>query len=72
MEEARRVLARLERIHALDRGAAVPGVLLAELQALLHEAEAWARAEQEVPDSALQAVSHGREMLQGASRTLLA
>jgi hypothetical protein len=72
MEEARRVLERLERIHALDRDAALPGVLLGELQALLHEAEAWARAEQNVPDSALEAVAQGRQMIEGTSRTLLA
>ena len=72
MEEARRVLARLERIQALDRGQALPGVLLAELQALLREAEEWAKAEQEVPDSALQAVAQGRQMIKGTSRTLLA
>ena len=41
MEEARRVLARLERIEALERDRAVPGVLLDELRALLAEAEAW-------------------------------
>ena len=45
MEEARRVLERLTRIEALDRGSAAPGELLGELRALLHEAEAWARAE---------------------------
>jgi len=40
MEEARRVLARLERIEALERDSALPGVLLGELRALLEEAEA--------------------------------
>ena len=42
MEEAR-VLARLDRIDALDREGAPPGELLAELRGLLREAEAWTR-----------------------------
>jgi hypothetical protein len=45
MEEARRVLERLERIEALDRASAPPGELLAQVRALLHEAEEWTRAE---------------------------
>jgi hypothetical protein len=66
MEEARRVLARLERIDALERS------LLEELRALLHEAEEWVKAEREVPETAVDAVARGRQMLQGTSRTLLA
>ena len=42
MEEAR-VLARLDRIDALDREGAAPGELLAELRGLLREAEEWTR-----------------------------
>ena len=42
MEEAR-VLARLDRIDALDREGAPPGELLAELRGLLREAETWTR-----------------------------
>ena len=38
MDEAR-VLARLDRIDALDRSGAAPGELLAELRGLLEEAE---------------------------------
>ena len=72
MEEARRVLARLERIEALDRGQALPGALLAELRALLAEAEAWSRAERQVPEPALEAVERCRVMLESTSRTLLA
>jgi hypothetical protein len=72
MDEARRVLARLERIEALQRGHALPADLLEELRALLHEAEAWTRAEQDVPEKALQAVARGREMLGETGRTLLA
>ena len=72
MEEARRVLARLERIDALQREHALPADLLAEVRALLHEAEAWARAERDVPEKALQSVALGCEMLGIPSRTLLA
>jgi hypothetical protein len=42
--EAATVLARLERIEALRAGGPA-GELLVELQALVPEAEAWARAE---------------------------
>lgn len=72
MEEARRVLARLERIDALERELALPGELLGELRALLVEAEAWARAERRVPDAAADAVERCRQMLEDTSRTLLA
>jgi hypothetical protein len=43
-DEAGRVLQRLERIEALDRERAPAAELLGELRALVHEAEAWARA----------------------------
>ena len=42
MDEAR-VLARLDRIDALDRTRAEPGKLLAELRGLLRDAEEQAR-----------------------------
>jgi hypothetical protein len=45
MEEARRVLERLERIDALEGAGAAPQELLGELRELLREAEAWARIE---------------------------
>lgn len=45
MDEARRVLERLERIEHLDRKATPAAEVLTELRALLHEAEAWTRAE---------------------------
>ena len=45
MDEARRVLDRLARIEALERSEAPACELLAELRALLREAEAWARLE---------------------------
>jgi hypothetical protein len=47
MDEARAVLARLERIEALEReGAGVPS-LLAELRELVSEATAWAERERD-------------------------
>ena len=45
MDEARAVLARLERIETLERARADPAVLLGELRELVREAEAWARRE---------------------------
>jgi hypothetical protein len=45
MEEARAVLARLERIEVLERTGADRAVLLDELRELVHEAETWARRE---------------------------
>jgi hypothetical protein len=45
MEEARAVLRRLDRIERLDRARVPAGVLLAELRALVEEAEVWARRE---------------------------
>ena len=47
MEEARAVLARLERIEALDRAEAEPGVLLGELRELVREVELWAKRERD-------------------------
>jgi hypothetical protein len=47
MEEARAVMARLERIDALERARADPAVLLAELRELVREAETWARRERD-------------------------
>jgi hypothetical protein len=45
MDEARTVLARLERIEALERAGSPPAAVLAEVRALLGEAEEWVRAE---------------------------
>jgi hypothetical protein len=47
MEEARAVLARLERIEALDRAHAPPVVVLDELRELVREVEAWAKRERD-------------------------
>lgn len=45
MEEARRVVERLERISDLERDQAPPDELLGELRLLVREAEIWLRAE---------------------------
>jgi hypothetical protein len=45
MDEAAKVLERLERIDALGREQVPPGELLGELRALVREAEAWASLE---------------------------
>jgi len=45
VEEARRVIERLERIETLDRATADPAELLAEVRGLLHDAEALVRVE---------------------------
>jgi predicted nucleic acid-binding protein len=47
VDEARAVLARLERIEALDRSGAAPDVVLSELRELVQEAEMWARRERD-------------------------
>jgi hypothetical protein len=45
MDAAGRVLTRLERIERLDAAGAAPAAILAELRALVAEAETWARTE---------------------------
>jgi hypothetical protein len=47
MEEARAVLARLERIEALEREGAGVKPLLAELRELVREATEWAERERD-------------------------
>lgn len=47
MDEARAVLARLERIEALEREGAGTPSLLAELRELVREAAAWAERERD-------------------------
>jgi hypothetical protein len=61
MDEARRVIERLERIEALDRSAASPVEVLAEVRGLLEDAEAWVRVEG--GDAADEAVIRLREAL---------
>jgi hypothetical protein len=47
VDEARAVLARLERIDALEREGGDAAALLAELRALVEEAQAWAQRERD-------------------------
>jgi len=57
MDEARAVLRRLSRIEALEREGAPVRSLLAEVHALLEEAEAWVaceRADTEPAEDALE------------------
>lgn len=61
MDEARRVLDRLDRIEELERARAAPAELLAELRGLLVDAEAWVRVEG--GDAADEAVTRLRDSL---------
>lgn len=63
MEEARAVLARLDRIEVLEATGAPAGVLLAEVRALLDEAERWVRAEPEETPAAAVAIERCRAAL---------
>ena len=65
MDEAARVLQRLERIDALGREQPRPGELLGELRLLVREAEAWARLEGDA--RAVSAVEKLREEAEGMS-----
>jgi hypothetical protein len=67
MDEARAVIARLERIEALDREEAPPRVLLDELRALVSEAEDWARADRPGHE-AREALARCRGALDATSR----
>jgi hypothetical protein len=61
MDESRAVLERLARIEALDREAGRAGELMAELRALLVEAEEWSR--REGGDAGKRAVAQLRDAL---------
>jgi len=69
MEEARAVLHRLERIEALEREGAPARSLLAEVRALLAEAEVWAATEREGTDVVEQAVRRCRDALGANGRS---
>jgi hypothetical protein len=64
VDESRAILERLERIEALDREGAPPAELIAELRALLGEAESWARTDG--GDTGARAVEDLRAALDGA------
>jgi hypothetical protein len=68
MDEARAVLARLERIEALEAGGASAGVLLDEVRGLLADAEAWVRTEHGGTDLAASALERCREALRETER----
>jgi hypothetical protein len=64
MNEARRVLERLERIDALRRAQAPAAQLLAEVRSLLREGESWLATEREEgTEAAWTALERCRERL---------
>jgi ElaB/YqjD/DUF883 family membrane-anchored ribosome-binding protein len=71
MEEARRVLDRLEQIEALRQRSATPTELLAEVRALLAESEVWLRSEGHAA-GAQDALERVRKALESGRRTLVA
>jgi hypothetical protein len=66
MDEARAVIARLERIEALERAGAPPPIVLEEVRSLLREAEEWVRTERSGTDLAESALERCREALRSA------
>jgi hypothetical protein len=68
VEEALKVMDRLARIEALDRDGCAADVLLGEVRALLHEAEAWVRAEPCGTERAAEALDRSRTALAAAGR----
>jgi len=66
VDEARAVLERLERIEALERRRAPAAQVLAEVRALLAEAETWLRAEAAETSRAETAVDRCRDALAAA------
>lgn len=65
MDETRAVLRRLQRIEALEREHAPAAALLAEVRALLDEAESWLAAEGAGAPGAEAALARCRERLAG-------
>jgi hypothetical protein len=63
MDEARAVLQRLSRIEALEREGAPARSLLAEVHALLEEAEAWVASERGGAERAEAALERCHEAL---------
>jgi hypothetical protein len=63
MDEARAVMWRLGRIEALEREGAPARSLLAEVHALLGEAEAWVASERGGVDDAEAALERCRDAL---------
>ena len=67
MDEARAVLHRLRRIEALERERASVRSVLAEVRALLVEAEAWAAAERHGTDLAAEALGRCHDALEAGT-----
>lgn len=63
MDEARRVMERLERIERLRRVEGSPRALLAEVRGLLEDGEAWLAAEGRDADVAAAALGRCRQRL---------
>lgn len=68
MDEARAVIGRLDRIGRLEREGAPAPELLAELRALVVEAEAWVRAEPGGTEAARVALARLEERLERDGR----
>jgi hypothetical protein len=66
VEKARAVLERLDRIDGLRQEEASPALLLAEVRALLCEAEEWVR--EEPSERAAEALERSREALAARER----
>ena len=64
MEEARRVLDRLDRIETLRKAAARPQLLLEEVRALLAEGEEWTRSERGGTEGADEVLDRVRRALE--------
>jgi hypothetical protein len=71
VEEARRVLDRLDRVEQLHLAGASASALLDELRALLGEAEDWLAAEGTGADAAADALERCRNALAGRAVTRL-
>jgi hypothetical protein len=69
VDEALKVMDRLARIESLEREGCPAGVLLGEVRALLHEAEAWVRAEPGGTARAAKALERSREALAAGAET---
>jgi len=72
MEDAERVLDRLRRIESLERESAPAEDLLAEVRALLAEAEVWVRSEGRANERAQAAVEALRGALRSGDEAVLA
>jgi hypothetical protein len=66
VDEARAVIARLERIEELDQRGAPASELLDEVRGLLSDAEAWVRTEAAGTDLAQTALERCRDALHDA------